>query len=148
MAVFQLAMTYERALVLAFRLGAMGRTLDEAVRFVKQRKVGDKPIADHQAVTHRLARMKRRLECSRLLVYRAAWELDQGGRGHAEAALAKWQLADAALESALDGVQLRGGAGFLREAGLGDAVHDALGGAIHSGTQDVCASIVSRWLGV
>jgi alkylation response protein AidB-like acyl-CoA dehydrogenase len=92
--------------------------------------------------------MKRRLESARLLVYRAAWEIDRGGKAHAEAALAKWLVADAALESALDAVQLRGGEGFLSEAGLGGTVHDTLGGTIHSGTQDVCASIVSRWLGL
>jgi alkylation response protein AidB-like acyl-CoA dehydrogenase len=46
MAVFQLAMTFERALVLAFRLGAMQRALDEAVRGVRKRGVGK-----HQAVS-------------------------------------------------------------------------------------------------
>ena len=148
MAVFQIAMTYERALILAFRLGAMQRQLAEAVRFARSRKIGSQPIAQHQAVSHKIANMQRRLECSRLLVYRAAWLLDQGQRGQAEAAMAKWQLADAAVDNALDALQLRGGAGFLSDGGFGDALDDALGGAIHSGTPDVLAAIVSRWLGL
>ncbi|WP_437276668.1 acyl-CoA dehydrogenase family protein [Sorangium sp. So ce375] len=148
LAVFQIAMTYERALILAFRLGAMERALGEAVRFAREREIGGQAIARHQAVAHRLAQMKLRLETSRLLVYRAAWALDQGERGQAEAALAKWHAADSALAFALDDLRLRGGAGYLEESGLPSAVDDALGGGIHSGTSDVLATVVARWLGV
>ncbi len=146
MAVFQIAMSFERALVLAFRLGAMQRDLDEAVAFSRDRALDGKPIARHQAVLHRLARMKLRLETSRLVVYRAAWALDQSRRAHTEAALAKWHLADAALESSLDAMILRGGAGYLEDAGFGATIDDTLGATIHSGTQDVCATIVGRSL--
>jgi alkylation response protein AidB-like acyl-CoA dehydrogenase len=148
LAVFQIAMTFERALVLAFRLGAMERALEEAVRFARSRHVGGTPIAKHQAVAHRVAKMKLRLETSRLLVYKAAWLLDQGARGQAEAALAKWHVAECAVASALDALRLRGGAGFLEESGLPAAIDDALGGSIHSGTEDVLATIVAKWLGV
>jgi alkylation response protein AidB-like acyl-CoA dehydrogenase len=146
--VFQIAMTFERALVLAFRLGAMERGLEEAVRFARSRSLGGVPIARHQAVAHRIARMKLRLETSRMLVYRAAWLLDQGSRSQAEAALAKWHLAESAAESALDALRLRGGEGFLEESGLPADALDALGGTIHSGTSDVLASIVANWLGI
>jgi alkylation response protein AidB-like acyl-CoA dehydrogenase len=146
MAVFQTAMSFERALVLAFRLGAMARGLDEAIAFARTRRLGDAPIAHHQAVSHRIARMKLRLESARLLVYRAAWLLDRGERdAHGEAALAKWHLADAAVESALDAIRLRGGAGYQTEAGLAVELDDAVGGTIHSGTADVLADIVARW---
>ncbi|WP_437777277.1 acyl-CoA dehydrogenase family protein [Sorangium sp. So ce1097] len=148
LAVFQIAMTYERALILAFRLGAMERALGEAVRFVREREIGGQAIARHQAVAHRVAQMKLRLETSRLLVYRAAWELDEGRRGQAEAALAKWHAADSAVLFALDDLRLRGGAGYLEESGLPSAVDDALGGSIHSGTSDVLATVVARWLGL
>jgi alkylation response protein AidB-like acyl-CoA dehydrogenase len=148
MAIFQLAMTYERALVLAFRLGAMQRQLDAAVAFARARKLGDVPIARHQAVSGRIARMRLRLEASRLLSYRAAWLLDHKKRAQAEAALAKWQLADAAVESALDAMRLRGALGYLEESGLGGELDDTLGGSIHSGTADVLAAIVARWSGL
>lgn len=148
LAVFTTAMTFERALVLAFRLGAMKRQLDDAVRFAKRRRVGGTPIAKHQAVSHRVARMQLRLETARLMIYRAAWELDQSRRGQATAALAKWHVADAAVASALDHLALLGGAGYLEETGAMSALDDTLGGAIHSGTGDVLAGIVARWLGL
>lgn len=149
MAVFQASMTYERALVLAFRLGVMERQLEEAIDFARRRKVGGTAVSKHQAVSHRVARMKARLESSRLLCYRAAWAIDQGDRrSHADAALAKWHLADAAVENALDALRVTGGAGYLREAGRVEPLVDALGGTIHSGTGDVLANIVAGWLGL
>lgn len=146
MAVFQTAMTYERALVLCFRLGAMQRALHEATRFARERRLAGRPIADHQVVAHRLAGMKLRLETAKLLCYRAAWMLDQGQRAQGDAALAKWHVAEAAVQSATDALLLRGGAGFLETSGLGADLDDALGGSIHSGTQDVLPLIVARGL--
>ncbi len=148
MAVFQIAMTYERALVLAFRLGAMQRQLDEAIGFVRKRRLGGKPLSDHQAVTHRVARMKLRLESARLMTYRTAWLLDQGKRAQAEAALTKWQLAENAVDGSLDAIRVRGGAAFLERTGLAAELDDTLGGNIHSGTPDVLANIVAGWLGI
>lgn len=148
LAVFQIAMTFERALILAFRLGALERAIEEGVRFCRARTLGEVPIARHQAVAHRLARMKMRLEASRLLVYRAAWALDRGDRAQAEAALAKWHLGETAVASSLDDIALRGGAGFLEESGLPSALDDAIGGTIHSGTSEVLAGFVARWMGV
>lgn len=146
--VFQMAMTYERALILAFRIGAMEKALSDAVRFARSRTLGGVAIAKHQAVSHRIARMKLRLETSRLLVYKAAWTLDQQERGQVEAALAKWHVAECALESAVDALKLRGGEGFLEDSGLSAGVNDALGGWIHSGTGDVMPNIVANWLGL
>lgn len=148
MAVFQLAMSFERALVLAFRLGAMERQLEEAVAFARQRKVGGQRIAEHQAVRHRLVAMRARLASARLLTYQAASRLDAGERAHAEAALAKWALAEAAVDNATDALRLRGGAGLLAGEGHAAALVDALGGTIHSGTREVLADIVATWMGL
>jgi len=147
MAVFQLSMAFERALVLAFRLGAMQTQLEAAIDFARRRKVGGKPIASHQAVSHRIARMHQRLESARLLTYRAAWALDRGERAQLPAALAKWTLADAAVDNALDATRLRGGLAYEGDA-LTAELTDALGGTIHSGTADVLATIVAAWLGL
>ncbi len=148
LAVFQIAMTYERALILAFRLGAMATELRESVAFVRKRSLGGAPIARHQAVAHRVARMKMRLETARLLTYRAAWALDQGERAQAEAALAKWHVAESATSFVLDALKLRGGAGFLGESDLMAHLDDTIGGGIHSGTEDVLANIVAGWMGL
>jgi alkylation response protein AidB-like acyl-CoA dehydrogenase len=66
----------------------------------------------------------------------------------AKAALAKWHLSESAVASSLDAFSLRGGAGYLDESGQPAAIDDALGGSLHSGTDDVLATIVARWLGL
>lgn len=147
MAVFQLSMAFERALVLAFRLGTMQAQLDAAIDFARKRRVGGKVIATHQAVSHRIARMHQRLESARLLTYRAAWCLDRGERAQLPAALAKWTLADVAVDNALDAARLRGGAAYEGDAFTSELT-DVFGGTIHSGTADVLASIVAAWLGL
>lgn len=148
LAVFQVAMTFERALILAFRLGAMDAQLREAIAFARKRKIGDAPIAKHQAVAHRIARMKMRLETARLMTLRAAWALDRGERAQSEAALAKWHVAEAAALSAMDAIKIRGGAAFLEESGLVQTLDDTMGNLQHSGTEDVLANIVAAWLGL
>lgn len=148
LAVFQIAMTYERALILAFRLGAMASELGKSVSFVRKRRVGGAPIAKYQAVSHRLARMKMRLETARLMTYRAAWALDQGQRAQEEAALAKWHVAESATAFVLDALKLRGGPGFLEDGGLVEHLDDTIGGQVHSGTEDVLANIVAGWMGL
>ena len=148
LAAFQIAMTYERALILAFRLGAMDVDLREAIAFARTRRLGGTAIAKHQAVSHRVARMRLRLETARLMTYRAAWALDRGERGQLEAALAKWHVAEAATASALDALKLRGGAGFLEESGVMQTLDDTLGNGFHSGTEDVLPNIVAGWLGL
>lgn len=148
LAVFQVAMTYERALILAFRLGAMETQLKEAVAFARGRRLGGVPIAKHQAVAHRIVRMKMRLETARMMTYRAAWALDRGERAQPEAALAKWHVAEAATASAVDALKLRGGAGFLTDSGLVQALDDTIGNTAHSGTEDVLANIVAAWMGL
>jgi len=104
-------------------------------------------IGKHQAVAHGVARMKARLETSKLLCCRAAWSIDQGHRqSHADAALAKWQLADAAVESALDSLRLTGGAAIPSESAQVEPLVETVGGTIHSGTGDVLANIVAGCL--
>jgi alkylation response protein AidB-like acyl-CoA dehydrogenase len=148
LAVFQIAMTFERALVLAFRLGALERQLEEAIGFARRRTLGGFPIAKHQAVSHRIARMRLRVDTARLLVLRAAWLLDRRERALGEAALAKWHLAEVAVENALDAMRLRGGDAFVVGSGLDRAMAEAIGGTIHSGTADVLASIVAALHGL
>ncbi|MEZ4444183.1 MAG: acyl-CoA dehydrogenase family protein [Polyangiaceae bacterium] len=148
MAVFQRAMVHERALVLAFRLGALERLLDETVTFCRQRRVGGTPIARQASVAQRVAQMKLGLETARLLVYRAAWRLDRDERGGLDAALAKWHLAQVAVDNSLAALGLRGGAGYRAEAGFGALLDDALGGTIHSGTPEILSGIVARLTGL
>src|SRR5262249_42769445 len=60
---------WERACLMGGSIGMMEHQLDKAVRYAKERKQFDRPIADFQAISHRLADMKVRLETSRQMIY-------------------------------------------------------------------------------
>jgi alkylation response protein AidB-like acyl-CoA dehydrogenase len=145
--IFSNAMKSERAFVLAGQVGAMERQLDRAVAYSRERHQFGQPIGDFQAVSHRLADMKLRLDNARLQLYRAAI-LDAMGRPSMEAAaLAKIQTSEAAVASALDAVLINGARGYVTEFGVEQDLRNVAGGVVYGGTSDVQRNIVARLLG-
>lgn len=147
-AVFTDSMMWERACLFAAYLGSMARQLDEAVTYARSRRQYGKPIGKQQAVAHRLVAMKQRLESARLLLYRACWERDQGRTATIDVALAKLAISEGAVQSALDAIQVHGGIGYMREAGVEVALRDAVGATIFSGTSEIQRNLVARELGL
>src|SRR5947209_19036568 len=78
-------MGWERACLFAIYLGLMERQLDQCVRHAATRHQFGRPIGRNQAVSHRIAAMRQRLDGARLLLYRACWLLDEE-RDHVTAA--------------------------------------------------------------
>jgi alkylation response protein AidB-like acyl-CoA dehydrogenase len=146
--IFNDSMEWERTFILAWQLGVMERQIAGATEYVRQRKLSGKPIASFQAVSHRIAEMKVRLEAARLLLYRAVWLKSEGKPVASESAIAKLYTAEAAVASALDAIQLRGGYGYSTETGVEVALRDAVGGRIYSGTSEVLRNIIARDLGL
>lgn len=146
--VFTGSMLWERACLFAAYLGVMDRQLDAVVDYARQRRQFKRPIGKHQAVAHRIADMKLRLEAARLLLYRACWARDRGERAVMEIALAKLAVSEAAIHSALDAIQIHGGIGYTAESGVADALLDAIPSTIFSGTSEVQRNLVARELGL
>lgn len=138
----------ERCCILASQLGAMERQLEQAVSHAQSRVQFGSPIGHFQAVSHRVADMKLRLETARLLLYKVAWMKVQGRPAMMEAALLKLHLSESFLASGLDAVRIFGGAGYLSETGLERDVRDAVGGVLYAGTSDIQKNIIARLLGL
>ena len=99
----------------------------------------------HQAVTHRLARMHLRLEAARPLLLAAADALDAGREDLTAAAIAKLTASEAAHDCALDCARLLAGAGWLGAPfDAAAAVADTLGALAASGTSDIQLDIIAR----
>lgn len=148
MAIFNLAMLWERGLILAAGLGTMRRQLERSVAHARQRSQFGRPIGEFQAVSHRIAEMKLRLETARLLVYRLAWLLERGEAKAHDAALVKLHVSESLLQSALDAVQIHGGYGYLSEYQIEAELRDAIGSRIHSGTSEMQRNLIARGLGL
>ena len=146
--IFNDSMEWERSCILAPCLGAMQRQLDTCVRYAKERHQFGKPIGDFQSVSNRLVQMKLRLETGRLILYRAAWTKQEGHPAGTTAALAKFYVSEACLQSALDAVQIHGGYGFTTEYEVERELRDAVGGRLYSGTSEIQAAIIARNLGL
>jgi alkylation response protein AidB-like acyl-CoA dehydrogenase len=137
---------WERCCMIASAVGGMARDLDESVRYAKDREAFGKPIARLGAIQHKLAQMRIRLENARLLQRQAAWLKDHGLEHQLQASMAKAYVGDAAVESALDAVQLHGGWGYVDEFHVERSLRDAKLAAIGGGTTEVQEMIISRML--
>ncbi len=146
--IFNDSMEWERTYILAWQIGTMERQVAEAVSYGRERKLSGKPIGGFQAVSHRIADMKIRLETARLLLYQAAWLKAEGRPVSMESAIAKVYAAEAAVASALDAIQLRGGYGYATDTGVERTLRDAIGGRIYSGTSEVLHNIIAHELGL
>jgi clorobiocin biosynthesis protein CloN3 len=148
-AVFQHSMGWERACLFGIYLGSMEEQLRRAIRHAGQRRQFGRNIGDFQAVSHRIAGMKQRLEAARLLLYRACWALDRDTDDRmAAAALSKVAVSEAAVANGLDAIHLFGAAGYLVPTGIEAGLRDAIPAAIFSGTTEIQRDIIAREVGL
>ena len=146
--IFNYSQSWERSLVLAPQLGAMQRLIEKSVAFAKQRKRSGQSIGKYQAISHRIANMRIRLETSRLLQQKAAFLLDEDRQSITESAIAKTHISEAFVQTCHDAIAIHGGAGYLTENALERQSRDALGATIYGGTVDIQRNIISRMLGL
>jgi alkylation response protein AidB-like acyl-CoA dehydrogenase len=108
-------MDWERALLVATHVGKMQRLLEQAITYARERKASGRPIGQFQAVAHRIADMKVRIEAARLLTYQAASKLDRDRKVSLDASIAKLFASEAFVETALDTIRTLGGYGFMAD---------------------------------
>jgi acyl-CoA dehydrogenase len=130
----------------AMAVGIMRRCLDESVAYARERKTFGVPIAQHQLVQAMLADMKIRIEATSLLVRKAAWNLDHGKRDPITSSCAKAFGADAAMQSAIDAVQVFGGYGYVKDYPVEKLMRDAKILQIYEGTAQVQRLVIARQL--
>lgn len=148
--IFTHSMNWERTCLFAAYLGAMERQLEETIRYARERKQSQRPIAQFQGVSHRIVNMKVRLEAARWLIYRGAWLLDNEPPSliSMDSAIAKLFLSEAAVESGLDAIQVHGGLGIMSEGNIEKYLRDAIPSRIFSGTSEVQRNTIARVLGL
>jgi len=146
--IFKRSMQWERACLFASYVGMMERQLEQATAYAQERRQFGKSIGKNQAIAHRLANMKLRLDASRLLLYRACWLLDQGKDATLAISLAKLAVSEAAIQGGLDAIQIHGAIGFGCESGIERMLRDAIPGTIFSGTSEIQRDIIANELGL
>ena len=146
--VFTRSMMWERSCLFAVYLGMMERQLDEVASYAADRKQNRRPIGRNQAVSHKVANMKMRLDSARLLLYRACWLRDQGQEATLEVAMSKLAVSEAAVQNSIDAVQVFGAVGYSSELGIERMVRDSIPSTIFSGTSEIQRNLIASRLGL
>ena len=132
--------------IAAFSLGIAQAALEASIRYARERRQFDHALADFQATQFKVAEMATKVAASRLLTWRAA-ALADGGKPHtAESSMAKLFASEAAVEVALEAIQLHGGYGYIKEYPVERYLRDAKLGTIGEGTSEVQRMVIARLL--
>jgi acyl-CoA dehydrogenase len=139
--------TMERTGVAAMALGIVDRCLELCLDYAKERVQFGKPIAEYQLIQLKLARMEVARVNLQNLVFRQI-EMASAGRHMtlAEASACKLYGAQAAVEVALEAVQLFGGNGYMAEYEVEQLARDAKVLQIYAGTDEIQVGQIARSL--
>jgi len=140
------ALTRGRVTLAARCVGMLERIVEVSVQYAKLRHQGGRPIADFQAIQIKLADMAVGLDAARLLVERAIGTLQRGERGTREASMAKLFASEALNAAADSAVQIHGGMGYMRDAGVERFYRDARITKIYEGTSEIQRIMIARSL--
>jgi alkylation response protein AidB-like acyl-CoA dehydrogenase len=121
-------------------------SLDAALKYSKERKAFEKPIAELQAIQFKLADMATNIEAARCLVLNAASLKDMKQPYGPAAAMAKLFASRIAVECALEAIQIHGGYGYMREYHVERYLRDAKITEIYEGTSEIQKVVISRAL--
>jgi len=125
-------------------LGIASGAYELSLKYSKERKAFGKEIMHHQAIQFKLADMATRIEASRLLCLKAAWEKDNGMDYTLSASMAKVYASETAMWTATEAVQVHGGYGFVKEYHVERLMRDAKITQIYEGTSEVQRMVISR----
>lgn len=137
---------WERTVMIAASIGGMEAQLAGCVDYAKQRRAFGQPIAQFEMIQDKLARMRVNINASRWLLYHAAWLKQQGIPHMQEASIAKYFIAEAGMQNALEAVQIFGGYGYIKDYPVERSIRDAKLAAIGGGTSEIQKLIIARTL--
>ncbi len=125
-------------------LGIAQASFKEAVKYAKERKQFNQPIANFQAIQFKLAEMATRIDAGRLLGYRAARLKDEGKPCHREASMSKYFCTQTANFVCNEAVQIHGGYGYIKEYPVERYFRDARVTELYEGTTEAQKMVISK----
>ena len=122
----------------------IGKPMEEAIAYGKERVQFGKPILKNQALQFKVADMAIKIETARQMVAHALTLMDQGLPCSKESAIAKCYASDIAMEVASEAIQMFGGYGYSREYPVEKLLRDAKIFQIFEGTNEVQRIVVAN----
>jgi alkylation response protein AidB-like acyl-CoA dehydrogenase len=140
------ALEWERFLMMAHSVGTMQATYRECLRYAAERRQFGKPILEQPAIQAKLADMRLNIAAGELFVRRVAWLKDRQRATPLESSSCKIFCSGAVMQTAMQGVQVLGGYGYLRESPVERNMRDAKLAEIGGGTTEIQRQVVGRSL--
>lgn len=132
--------------VAAMSLGIAQEAIDLAVNHTKNRVQFGKPLAKNQALQFMMADMETKLNAARLMVYNAAYMIDNEQDATKAASMAKYFATEAAIDIVNKSLQLHGGYGYSKEYEIERLYRDIRVTTIYEGSSQVQQMVISGQL--
>jgi butyryl-CoA dehydrogenase len=133
--------------VAAQATGVAAAALAAAISYARERKSMGKALAEHQAVSFRLADMATQVEAARQLYLHAGRLRDAGRPCLKEASMAKLFASEMAEKVCSDAIQIHGGYGYLEDFPVERLWRDVRVTKIYEGANDIQRMVIGRELG-
>lgn len=131
--------------IAACSLGTATAALKAALDYANDRRAFGKRLNELQTLQFKLADMATELEAARIMLYQAAWKLDNKTADATRfCAMAKRLVTDKGFEIVNDALQIHGGYGYLKDYPLERMLRDVRVHQILEGTNEIMRVIVSR----
>jgi alkylation response protein AidB-like acyl-CoA dehydrogenase len=117
--------------------GIIRASLDASVKYARTRRTFGKPIAEHQLIQEKIAKMSQDYEVARLLYYQVGWLKNQGKRCTRETSFAKKFATEASFSAANEAVQIHGAYGFSDEYDVERYLRNSKGAVIYEGSSEI-----------
>ena len=136
-----------RPAVGAQAVGVARAALEFSIDYAKERTAFGVPISQHQSIQNHLAEMATEVECSRLLVHRAAWMAANGQPfPKAEGSMSKLKAGETAVRVTEQAVQVLGGYGYIKDFPVEKWYRDSKIYTIFEGTSEIQRMVIARAL--
>jgi len=126
--------------------GLAQQALDYAMAYAHKRQQFGKSIISFQGIQFLVADLATEIEAARLMIYRAAWLMDQGEPSVMEAAMGKRFATDTAMRVTTEAVQLLGGYGYMKSYPVEMYMRFAKIAQIFEGTNQIQRIVIAREL--
>lgn len=131
--------------IAACSLGTATAALKTALNYANERRAFGKRLNELQSLQFKLADMATELEAARVMLYQAAWKLDNKTADATRfCAMAKRLVTDKGFDIVNDALQIHGGYGYLKDYPLERMLRDVRVHQILEGTNEIMRVIVSR----
>ena len=125
-------------------LGIASGSYELSLKYSKERKAFGQELMHHQSIQFKLADMATRIDASRLLCLKAAWEKDNGLDYTLSSSMAKVFASETAMWASVEAIQIHGGYGYVKEYHVERLMRDAKITQIYEGTSEVQRMVISR----